>query len=75
MALNLAPYRYIFNSISRRLLELTKRIECKINLIAFNPHQGTQFEPSSKEQMQEFRSVLIQVNIMQAFQCIGICIG
>lgn len=34
-----------------RLAELTKDIECKINLIEFNPHEGTRFRPSPREQV------------------------
>ncbi len=29
---------------ARRLLELTRRTYCMINLIVFNPHEGTQFQ-------------------------------
>ncbi|KAL4437757.1 hypothetical protein ABPG77_005669, partial [Micractinium sp. CCAP 211/92] len=45
---------------ARRLLELTRNIRCKINLIVFNPHEGTQFKPSTPERVQAFRSLLIQ---------------
>ena len=33
---------------------------CKVNLLAFNSHEGSPFKPSSKEQIQAFRSLLIQ---------------
>ena len=34
-----------------RLLLLTDGIECKFNLIGFNPHPGTRFRPSSVQQV------------------------
>jgi len=38
-------------------------IACKINLIEFNPHVGTQFLPSFREDVLAFRSILIQVAV------------
>ena len=35
---------------------------CKVNLLAFNSHEGSPFRPSSREQIQAFRSVLIQAS-------------
>ncbi len=29
---------------AKRLLELTRDVYCLVNLIVFNPHEGTQFE-------------------------------
>eukprot|EP00887_Chlorella_sp_A99_P001273 scaffold14.g1273.t1 len=43
-----------------RLLALTARVRCKVNLIVFNPHPGSPFQPSTPEQVQAFRSALIQ---------------
>jgi 23S rRNA (adenine2503-C2)-methyltransferase len=45
---------------ARELLDLVCGIECKFNLIVFNPHEGTKFEASDEEQVLAFRSVLIQ---------------
>ena len=36
---------------AERLVKLTAAIECKVNLILFNPHAGTPFVASSKEQV------------------------
>lgn len=36
------------------------RCRCKVNLIVFNPHEGTAFKPSTPERVQAFRSILIQ---------------
>jgi hypothetical protein len=36
---------------AQRLLRLTRCIECKFNLIVFNPHAGTRFLPSEEEQV------------------------
>ncbi|KAL6006954.1 hypothetical protein ACLOJK_032450 [Asimina triloba] len=43
---------------AKRLIELVREIPCKINLLSFNPHSGSQFKPSSKEKMIEFRNSL-----------------
>ncbi|KAK6252551.1 hypothetical protein QUC31_014271 [Theobroma cacao] len=43
---------------AKRLIDLVKGIPCKINLISFNPHRGSQFRPSSEEKMIEFRNAL-----------------
>lgn len=45
---------------ARRLVQLTQSIRCKINLIVFNPHAGTSFQPSTPERVYAFRSILIQ---------------
>ena len=36
---------------AHRLLVLTEGIECKYNLIGFNPHAGTRFLPSPPKQV------------------------
>lgn len=43
-----------------RLLELLKNVRCKINLIEFNPHEGTTFKASSQESVVAFKDVLIR---------------
>ncbi|CAA6661229.1 unnamed protein product [Spirodela intermedia] len=43
---------------AERLVELVRGIPCKINLIKFNPHQGSMFRPSPEERMIEFRNAL-----------------
>ncbi|KAJ1284492.1 hypothetical protein BS78_03G208600 [Paspalum vaginatum] len=45
---------------AKRLIELVQGIPCKINLISFNPHSGSQFKPTPDEKIIEFRNVLIQ---------------
>ncbi len=40
---------------AHRLLQLLQPIQCKVNLIAFNAHQGTRFRPSKGDQMLSFR--------------------
>ncbi|KAF5188707.1 Dual-specificity rna methyltransferase rlmn [Thalictrum thalictroides] len=45
---------------ARRLIDLVQDIPCKINLISFNPHSGSQFKPTSDEKMIEFRNVLAE---------------
>lgn len=36
---------------AKRLVAMTDNICCMINLIVFNPHEGTQFEQSSDERV------------------------
>ncbi|KQK08926.1 uncharacterized protein LOC100823265 [Brachypodium distachyon] len=45
---------------AKRLTELVHGISCKINLISFNPHSGSQFKPTPDEKIIEFRNILIQ---------------
>lgn len=45
---------------AKRLIDLVRGIPCKINLISFNPHQGSQFKPTKEEKMIEFRNVLAE---------------
>ena len=46
--------------VMHRLLELLEGIEAKVNLIVFNPHEGTRFKPSHMPDVMDFRSILIQ---------------
>ena len=45
---------------ARRLIDLVQGIPCKINLISFNPHCGSQFKPTSDDKMIEFRNILAE---------------
>jgi len=45
---------------AKRLIELVQGIPCKINLISFNPHGGSQIKPTPDDKIIEFRNVLIQ---------------
>ncbi|KAJ9176399.1 hypothetical protein P3X46_011716 [Hevea brasiliensis] len=45
---------------AKRLIDLVQGIPCKINLIQFNPHCGSQFRPTSSEKMIEFRNILAE---------------
>jgi 23S rRNA (adenine2503-C2)-methyltransferase len=49
---------------AKRLVELVQGIPCKINLISFNPHNGSQFKPTPDEKIIEFRNVLIQAGLV-----------
>lgn len=42
------------------LIDLLRNVRCKINLIVFNPHDGTPFAPSSLDTVAAFRNQLIQ---------------
>ena len=48
---------------AQRLIELTRDIPSKINLIPFNPHPKTPFETPSEEQMEAFQKYLVDRNI------------
>lgn len=41
-----------------RLIDLVQDIPCKINLLSFNPHSGSQFKPTSEDKMIQFRDIL-----------------
>ncbi|XP_051121993.1 uncharacterized protein LOC127245267 [Andrographis paniculata] len=45
---------------AKRLADLVRGIPCKINLISFNPHSGSQFKPTSDKKMIEFRNILAE---------------
>ena len=45
---------------SQALIHLLRNVRCKINLIVFNPHDGTPFAPSTTESVLAFRNELIQ---------------
>lgn len=45
---------------AKRLIDLVQGIPCKINLITFNPHSGSQFKPTREEKMIEFRNLLAE---------------
>lgn len=45
---------------AKRLIDLVKGIPCKINLITFNPHSGSHFQPTRDEKMVEFRNRLAE---------------
>jgi hypothetical protein len=44
-----------------RLLQLLDGIAAKVNLIEFNPHEGTPFQPSTEDDVIAFRNILAQV--------------
>ena len=44
---------------ARRILKLTQGIPCKVNLIPFNPHSGTEFVSSPMERIAEFQRFLV----------------
>uniref|UniRef100_A0A2K1ZJT8 Radical SAM core domain-containing protein n=1 Tax=Populus trichocarpa TaxID=3694 RepID=A0A2K1ZJT8_POPTR len=43
---------------AKRLVDIVQGIPCKINLVQFNPHCGSQFRPTSAENMIKFRNIL-----------------
>lgn len=43
---------------ARELAQLLKNLPCKINLIPFNPFQGTQYQTSSNSAVNNFRQIL-----------------
>jgi len=47
-----------------RIVELTRDIPCKINLIPFNPHKGTEFVSSPMERIREFQQFLLSKNLV-----------
>lgn len=51
------------------LLKLLSGIKCKINLIVFNPHEGTEFMASSDESVSAFRDILIRGGRVVTVRC------
>lgn len=45
---------------AKRLVDLVQDIPCKVNLLAFNPHKGSLFKPTSEKKMIEFRNALAE---------------
>jgi 23S rRNA (adenine2503-C2)-methyltransferase len=45
---------------ARRLARLLQPIRCKINLIPFNPHEGSGFERPAEETILSFQEVLLR---------------
>lgn len=45
---------------AKRLIELVRGIPCKINLLTFNPHSGSDFKPTCDKKMIEFRNILAE---------------
>ncbi|CAG9466975.1 unnamed protein product [Pedinophyceae sp. YPF-701] len=43
-----------------RLAELLRRVECKVNLIVFNTHEGAEFAASPADRVAEFRGQMIR---------------
>lgn len=48
---------------AERLVELTRGIPCKVNLIPFNPHPETPFKTPTEEQVDRFREYLAERNV------------
>jgi 23S rRNA (adenine2503-C2)-methyltransferase len=48
---------------ARRIVRLVDRVPCKVNLIPFNPHDGTEFQTSPRERVEAFRTFLASKHI------------
>lgn len=53
---------------AKRLIDLVKDIPCKINLISFNPHSGSQFKPTRRETIMEFRNILAEAGCVVLYR-------
>ncbi len=51
------------NEDACRLAEWLKRIKCKVNLIAFNPHSLSSYKKPTLKRMMEFQDILLQKQI------------
>ena len=49
---------------AKRLVSLLHGVRCKVNLIAFNPHAGSEFTAPDEAAVKEFQSYLLQRNIV-----------
>jgi len=48
---------------ARRLINLLRGLRCKINLIPFNPHEGSNLKRPSDQKILEFQKILLQNNL------------
>jgi len=49
---------------ARELLNITRDVPCKFNLIPFNPFPGSPFKRSKAERIRRFADILIQAGIV-----------
>jgi 23S rRNA (adenine2503-C2)-methyltransferase len=54
---------------AKALLSLLKGVKCKINLIVFNPHEGTEYRASTPEAVDAFRDILIKGGRVATVRC------
>jgi len=45
---------------ANRLLKITAGVPCKVNLIPFNAHEGSEFSPSDRDDVMRFRDLLVK---------------
>ena len=48
----------------QRLVDIARSLPCKVNLITFNPHDGTPFKPSPQEALLRFRHALASAGVV-----------
>jgi 23S rRNA (adenine2503-C2)-methyltransferase len=53
-----------------RLVEIATSLPCKINLITFNPHEGSAFAPSPRERVVAFRDALASAGVTATIRCV-----
>jgi 23S rRNA (adenine2503-C2)-methyltransferase len=46
--------------LARRLIQYIRPLKVGVNLIEYNPHPGSDFQPSNREQIKEFKDMLMQ---------------
>ncbi len=49
---------------AKRLVKLLHGVRCKVNLIAYNEHEGAEFKASTEESIKAFQSYLLQRDIV-----------
>ena len=49
---------------AQRLVAIAQSLPCKVNLITFNPHDGTPFKPAAQEVLLRFRHVLASAGVV-----------
>lgn len=60
---------------ARRLLALLARVYCMINLIVFNPHEGTAFQKTDEAQVCVVRCVKTVPNYLTCLCCCVLLFG
>jgi 23S rRNA (adenine2503-C2)-methyltransferase len=46
--------------LARKLIQYIRPLKASVNLIEYNPHPGSDFQPSNRQQIKEFKDMLMQ---------------
>lgn len=49
---------------ARQLAKILEGLSCKVNLIPFNPHPGTEYQRSTTDTINQFRAILVRAGLV-----------